>query len=470
MNQVEFEKRVIYNHTTFKKTHVVMKKLLLPFAVLALYSIPARAQVCMPQFGFGCAFDQVNSFTVTGVTPTSISTLNTFCGTDDHEDFTFLSVTFSPGGTYPAIITSGTSTTDNVQVFIDFNDDDVFTNAETVGGMNTIADNSSTPSNFNITIPGTAATGSHTMRVIVCADGIYPNIVSCPVPSDQYGGGEVHDYTAFIGSTTPVCNTATNLTATGITDDAANFSWTAVVGAVDYRYVLNQTAADPLSPGTATTSTNYMASGLTSGTTYYFHLRTSCGGTIYSDWIDIPFTTLACPVPTGITESAITATSATVSWAAVTSAQGYRYAVTTSATPPLPGAYTTTVSLPVTGLTANTQYHTWVRTMCSGTDSSAWNAIHTFTTLAVSVIGVTGTNFTLQAYPNPAKNILTVSAIGKGNAAAILRLTDITGKLVESYNMTKEELNIDMTRLSSGIYFLRYADDAHRQTIKISKE
>lgn len=444
-----------------------MKKLLLPLTFLTLSALPVRAQVCLPQFIIGCGFgDQINSFFLTGENSTSISNVSSGCGTGNYTDYISTIVDMNAGTVYSADINSMVQS-DNVEVFIDFNDDDVFAPNESVGGMNGISDMLAF-STFNITTPGTVPAGQHTMRVIVSGDGTYPGIISCPVFTDMYGGGEVHDYTANFGGTT-TCADPTNLAVAGITHDGANLSWTAVVGASGYEYVIDQTAADPTGAGTAITGTSHPATGLLSGTMYYFHLRTDCGGS-YSNWVDISFTTLACPAPTGVTESAVTTNSATVSWTPVTGAQGYQYAVTTSMTPPNTGTYTTNASNPVTGLTTMTMYHTWVRTVCGPVDTSAWNAMHMWTTLPVSVANVTGNNFTLQAYPNPAKNMVTVAAIGKGNAEAAIQLTDITGKVINSYQLTAEEMNIDMSRLSTGVYFIRYADDAHRQTLKINKE
>lgn len=442
-----------------------MKLKLLLFSAITSLSFQARAQYCEPDLLFGCLLgDQIDDFTVTGINGTSISDLGTGCSTDYFDVDLAASVTFAPGGSYNASVVSGT-TDDNVQVFIDFNDDNTFGSGEAVGGLNGVGISTL---NFPISIPMGANAGAHRMRIVITGDATYPSISSCPSLMTGYGTGEVHDYTAVISSGV-TCGDPTNLAATGITFDGANLGWTAVVGATGYEYVINQSSTAPSVAGNAITATTHTAAGLNSATLYYFHLRTNCNGT-FSNWINVPFTTLACPAPTGVTESSITATSATVSWTAVSGAQGYQYAVTTSMAPPNTGTYTTVVSNPVIGLTANTQYHTWVRTVCGPADTSAWNAMHMFSTLPVSVVGVNATGFTLQAYPNPAKNVLTIAAAGKGKTTARIQLTDVTGKLVNSYEMTGEEMNIDMSGLSAGVYFIRYVDEVNRHTLKINKE
>jgi hypothetical protein len=96
----------------------------------------------------------------------------------------------------------------------------------------------------------------------------------------------------------------------------------------------------------------------------------------------------SCVVPGAVSFTTVTNNAALMSWVASpsTPANGYQYYLSTSATPP-------TSSTPATGstaagvttenlttLTPNTQYYAWVRSLCSGTDTSSWNGGGTFTT------------------------------------------------------------------------------------------
>jgi hypothetical protein len=83
-----------------------------------------------------------------------------------------------------------------------------------------------------------------------------------------------------------------------ITTSAADIGWGSVGGAVGYEYALTTSSTSPTS-GTATTSTSFSASGLTDNTTYYFHVRTNCGGGEFSPWVSTPFTTAANPIIQG---------------------------------------------------------------------------------------------------------------------------------------------------------------------------
>lgn len=214
-------------------------------------------------------------------------------------------------------------------------------------------------------------------------------------------------FTTLAASTT--CDPVTGLTMSGITAGGATLNWTAVTGAIGYEWSVTTSATPPAS-GTLTTLTTATASGLTASTTYYAHVRTKCSATLFSSWTTQTFTTTAtstCPAITGLSASAITTSSATVSWTAVSSGSlGYQYVINTTVTDPVgSGTNTTATSTSPTGLTAATTYYAHVRDSCSLTSFSAWSTIP-FTTLAgpggcnavtaLSVTGITSSAATLN--------------------------------------------------------------------------
>ena len=110
---------------------------------------------------------------------------------------------------------------------------------------------------------------------------------------------------------------------------------------------------------------------------------------LYVDDINVVLTPSCSSLPASVSATtAITTTTATLNWAAATSApaSGYEYYYSTSATAPTAG---TTVSgsvgagvltADITGLTAATTYYFWVRSNCDGTNKSAWTGSGTFVT------------------------------------------------------------------------------------------
>lgn len=102
----------------------------------------------------------------------------------------------------------------------------------------------------------------------------------------------------------------------------------------------------------------------------------------------------SCIPPTALTSSAITATTATISWTAAVPApgNGYIYEVRTSgaagsgATGLVTSGTTSAgiVTANVTGLTDNTLYSVYVQSDCGSSDFSIWTSAYTFTTSSVS--------------------------------------------------------------------------------------
>jgi len=98
---------------------------------------------------------------------------------------------------------------------------------------------------------------------------------------------------SFTTSPTPVCGTATGLTAGSITDSTAVLSWNSVTGATGYQYVIDNSSSAPTGVGTFTTDTVDSATSLLCGTTYYLHVRTDCSADSAS-WTTISFSTDTC--------------------------------------------------------------------------------------------------------------------------------------------------------------------------------
>ncbi|WP_396166632.1 fibronectin type III domain-containing protein [Flavobacterium sp.] len=96
--------------------------------------------------------------------------------------------------------------------------------------------------------------------------------------------------------------------------------------------------------------------------------------------------TPACPQPTNLVVSGITATGAATSWDAMSgAASGYEYVISTSATPPTgAGTAITTTFVALTGLTPQTTYYLYVRANCGSGSFSVWS-VQTFTTQCAPV-------------------------------------------------------------------------------------
>ncbi|MCY0977580.1 fibronectin type III domain-containing protein [Chryseobacterium wangxinyae] len=94
--------------------------------------------------------------------------------------------------------------------------------------------------------------------------------------------------------------------------------------------------------------------------------------------------TPSCAEPTAASVSAITSTTATLSWTAPVAApaNGYQYFYSTTNTTPTTGTAITGTTINIPALTPATTYYYWVRSVCSGSSTSTW-VTGSFTTLAV---------------------------------------------------------------------------------------
>jgi len=200
-------------------------------------------------------------------------------------------------------------------------------------------------------------------------------------------GASAFSASATFTTIAPPCSIAGGLASSNINTTSATISWSAVSGAVSYNVQYRKTGTTNWS-GANTTSASYNVAGLSSGTTYEWQVQTVCSSGSSSFSASATFTTLqslSCGVATGLSAGSITASTATLSWAAVSGAISYnvQWRVSTSSLwLMIPGV--TTTSFSINSLLPCTNYQFEVQTVCSS-GSSAWSAPGSFTTTGCSV-------------------------------------------------------------------------------------
>lgn len=85
---------------------------------------------------------------------------------------------------------------------------------------------------------------------------------------------------------TPLCSTPTTLSATNVTQTAANLNWVTTSNATSWQVAvqLSTTTTSPTTGTPVNGSPTYSATGLLSGTAYKFYVRTVCGNGVYGSW------------------------------------------------------------------------------------------------------------------------------------------------------------------------------------------
>ena len=195
-------------------------------------------------------------------------------------------------------------------------------------------------------------------------------------------------FTTIIGAA-PTCGTVTGLASSAITNTTTTVSWSALSGALNYDvdYKLNSSGTW-INAATATTNLSVALSGLTQVSLYDYRVRANCSGATGA-YAQAQFTTTApasCKAPTGLTSSAITTGSATVSWTAVSGAANYDvdYKLNSSGTWSVAATATASTSVALSGLTASSLYDWRVRANCTAVGLSSTYTQAQFTTGAVS--------------------------------------------------------------------------------------
>jgi len=81
-----------------------------------------------------------------------------------------------------------------------------------------------------------------------------------------------------------------------------------------------------------------------------------------------------------------------------------------------------------------------------------------------------GNAIMVEAYPNPVTDVLQVKVSGAQGQDAHLLLTDIAGKVIRRIDMNSAATTLSMSGVANGIYLLKYVDNRHQQTIRITKQ
>ncbi|MBQ1654357.1 MAG: choice-of-anchor J domain-containing protein, partial [Bacteroidales bacterium] len=123
------------------------------------------------------------------------------------------------------------------------------------------------------------------------------------------------------------------------------------------------------------TTHSYSLTNLTPETDYNVYVRAKCADDDFSDWVPFTLTTPAlCPVPANIVASALTETSATITWNGYhATAWDFVYSATQLADPATGNMVTVdAATYNIAGLSIATVYYVYVRANCGVDEFSAW--------------------------------------------------------------------------------------------------
>ncbi|MBS1589871.1 MAG: hypothetical protein JST52_09695, partial [Bacteroidetes bacterium] len=272
---------------------------------------PPTQCYCTPVYEVGCDdlgdIVDIDDFSIIGENNTSISQIGTGCTAGGYADYSTLTpVSVYPGFTYTANLSSSMYYGVDAAIWIDFNDDGVFSPSEQV---DTITNTTTLAYSTSITIPSTAPSGNHRMRVRATYDGI-----PMTDPCVSYYYGETQDYmvhvialgtcmgtpnAATISAPTTVCaNTSFTINASGASaaigiiyewQSDNGSGWQTIVGATAPTYTMTAGISVPTdfrfittcSNGGGQDISNIISTGINSWSNCYCTPTTGGGSTYY---------------------------------------------------------------------------------------------------------------------------------------------------------------------------------------------
>jgi len=197
------------------------------------------------------------------------------------------------------------------------------------------------------------------------------------------------------------CPAPVNVYAYNITPSSAVVDWVETGDATHWNLYYKTSSAstwtsvlDAVRP--------YTLTNLSEGTTYDIYVEAVCdpvANTLsQASFANTFTTTVACPQPTGIVVSSITATSFTVNWTPAGDETQWTVAYRVNTASTWTEQVTTTHPFNITGLTGATTYNVRVKANCSATEESQWtestNPVVTQTPPCPAPTDVTVTNLT----------------------------------------------------------------------------
>jgi len=209
------------------------------------------------------------------------------------------------------------------------------------------------------------------------------------VSSNCTGGVSAFTQASF----TSPCVDITGLTESNISGNSAVISWSAVSGVIGYSYEYKPSTSSTWSGLVNTSSNSINLTGLSSGLSYDWRVRSRCTAN-NSAFSQSGFsTTSSCSVPGSLSSANISTNGVTLNWSTVSGASGYTIEYKLSTSSSWSGSTTSsTNTLSLTGLTAGSNYDWRVQSNCSGGNSSFVQS--NFTTSCPVATGLTTSNLT----------------------------------------------------------------------------
>ena len=263
----------------------------------------------------------------------------------------------------------------------------------------------------------------------------------------------------------------TGINMSNVGGNSATVNWNGIPGLVWYEIRYRPVGAGSwIGGGTQAAPTTFKnLVGLQAGTDYEIEVRGFCSVNVPGPWSSTFLfqTGSSCPPPSTLFTSAVTKNSATLNWNSMPNVNYYQTRHRVETSPGVWGPWTNGTASAgatmknITGLAANSNYMWQVRAICNPSPftTGSWSAPDFFTTLA-SKPGDVADEVTTEnhaiVYPNPVRDVLNIEVSNSENQLTIVRLFDISGRLVKELQAQHEAgqnvMKLDLSEFANGMY------------------
>ncbi len=282
------------------------------------------------------------------------------------------------------------------------------------------------------------------------------------------------DTVAF--TTLPPCEKIPKINIGYVDSNSAVFQWDTASNVVSWRYLVDTIRANPSNgnPLIENTTNRFRSlTGLKEGTWYYVHVKTKCVQNDSSAWaLDSFYTPTPCRKPV-LQLAYLSSNNAVIYWDPVKTVVNYEYFFGSVWDLPGNGTPLYVPSLQTPFLQPKTNYSVHVRCNCNDNNiktSSGWASLDFTSEPPLSVHNTPAQKLSLETYPNPVKQKLTLDLKGLMKGKASVSITDLKGAVIRNVPLESNITTIDVSALASGVYILQYTDSDSNFTTKFTKE
>jgi N-acetylneuraminic acid mutarotase len=213
-------------------------------------------------------------------------------------------------------------------------------------------------------------------------------------------------------------------------------------------------------------SARQSATGFSIGSKGYIGNGVDLSGTTNDFWEYTPATS-SCAVPTNLSATNITSSSAKLKWDAVAGVEEYKVHYKVAGTNDWIRKSSFHNFKNISGLSPNTVYEWQVRTFCQIDSThalSGWSPKQIFTTASLRIGDESLQQISFQIYPNPAEDHATIQLTLPQSSHVYIKVYDVSGKEIEvlldaELQQGEHSLQIKTHHFSKGVYMVRMISD-----------